>query len=58
MLARTEEVLRSRDENVEELVKIIEQKKGVHGYKETQNAIEEVSEAKTELDEQKSEIHI
>ncbi len=56
VVTRTEEVLRSRDENVEELVKIIEEKKGVHGYKQTQNAIEVVSVAKNELDEQKSEI--
>ena len=56
VLARTEEILRSRDENVEELVKIIEEKKGVRGYKQTQDALEEVSVAKNELDEQKSEI--
>ena len=56
VLARTEEILRSRDENVEELVKILEEKKGVRGYKQTQDALEEVSVAKNELDEQKSEI--
>lgn len=56
VLARTEEILRSRDENVKELVKMIEEKKGVSGYKNTQEGLEEVSVAKNELDEQKNEI--
>ena len=56
VLSRTEEILKSRDENVQELAKIIAEKKGVHGYKQTQDALEEVSVAKNELDEQKSEI--
>ena len=56
VLARTEEILKSRDENIEELVTILEQKKGVHGYRETQGALEEVSAAKGEIDERKGEV--
>lgn len=56
VLARTEEILKSRDENIEELVKILEQKKGVHGYRDTQNALEEVSAAKGAFDERKGEV--
>ena len=53
VLARTEEILKARDDNVQELVAILEQKKGVHGYRQTQEALEEVSSAKSELDQQK-----
>ena len=53
VLARTEEILKARDDNVQELVTILEQKKGVHGYRQTQEALEEVSSAKSELDQQK-----
>lgn len=56
VLARTEEILKSRDDNIEELVTILEQKKGVHGYRETQDALEEVSAAKSEIDERKGEV--
>lgn len=56
VLARTEEILKSRDDNVQELVAILEQKKGVYGYRQTQEVLEEVSAAKSELDQQKGKI--
>lgn len=56
VLARTEEILKSRDENIEELVTILEERKGVHGYRETQDALEEVSVAKSEFDERKGAV--
>ena len=52
VLTRTVEILKSRDTNVQELVKIMEKKKGVHGYRETQEAIEDASAAKSQLDDQ------
>ena len=51
VLDRTVEILKSRDENVLELMKLLEMKKGVHGYRSTQDAIENASAAKSKLDE-------
>ena len=56
VLARTEEILKSRDENVQELVAILEQKQGVQGYRHTQDTLEQVSAAKSELDETKGKV--
>lgn len=56
VLARTEEILKSRDENVQELVAILEQKKGVQGYRQAQETLEHVSTVKSELDEQKEKV--
>ena len=53
VLARTEEILRSRDENTQELVALLEDKKGVRGFVQAQETLEQVSAAKSELDEQK-----
>ena len=53
VLARTEEILKSRDENMQELVALLEEKKGVRGYVHAQETLEQVSAAKSELDEQK-----
>ena len=53
VLARTEEILRSRDENMLELVALLEEKKGVRGYVQAQETLEQVSAAKSDLDEQK-----
>ena len=55
VLARTEEILKSRDENAQELIEILEKKKGVQGYRQTQEALEDVSVAKGEIDEQKGQ---
>lgn len=56
VLARTEEILKSRDENLQDLLVTLEQKKGVHGYRETQENLEHVSTAKSGLDEQKENV--
>jgi len=50
VLDRTMEILKSRDENVQELIELLEKKKGIHGYRTTQNAIEGVSMEKSDLD--------
>ncbi len=50
VLERTFEILKSRDENAQEMVELLEKRKGVHGYRTTQNAIEEASEEKSGLD--------
>ena len=55
VLARTEEILKSRDENVNELVALLEEKKGVRGYVQAQETLEHVSVAKSELDKEKEE---
>ena len=55
VIARTEEILKSRAQNTEELVELLEKKKGVHGYQMTQEAIEDASAMKSELDEQKGQ---
>lgn len=52
VLARTEEILKSRDQNAQELLELMEKKKGVHGYRKAQEAIEDASTAKSEFDEQ------
>lgn len=51
VLARTEEILKSRDQNTVELMELMEKKKGVHGYRQAQEAIEDASAVKSELDE-------
>jgi intraflagellar transport protein 81 len=51
VLARTEEILKSRDDNTLELMELIEKQKGVHGYRQAQEEIEDASAVKSELDE-------
>ena len=51
VLTRTEEILKSRDENTLELMELMEKNRGVHGYRKAQEAIEDASAAKSELDE-------
>lgn len=51
VLDRTVEILKSRDENTQELMELLEKKKGVHGYRSTQDAIEDASAEKSDLDE-------
>lgn len=53
VLSRTEEILKSRDENTQELVALLEEKKGVRGYVQAQETLEQVSAAKSELDKEK-----
>ena len=56
VLSRTEEILKSRDENVEELLKFLEEREGVTGYRKTQDTLEKVSSMKSEVDEKKEEM--
>ena len=53
VLARTEEILKSRNENTQELVALLEEKKGVRGYVKAQETLEQVSSAKGDLDKEK-----
>ena len=55
VLSRTEEILKSRDDNVEELLKFLEEREGVTGYRETQDTLEKVSAMKSEVDDKKEE---
>ena len=50
VLDRTLEILKSRDENAQEVIELLEKRKGVHGYRATQNSIENTSEEKSGLD--------
>lgn len=51
VLARTEEILKSRAQNAQELLEVLEKKKGVFGYRQAQEAIEDASGVKSDLDE-------
>ncbi len=55
VLSRSEEILRSKDDNVQELVKFLEERQGVSGYKNTQDTLEKVSAMKSNVDERKEE---
>lgn len=53
VLQRTEQVLKSRDNNLEQFLSDLEKQKGVEGYRETQRAIIEMSEKAAEIDQMK-----
>lgn len=53
VLARTEEILKGKDDTFQQQMSSLETKKGVAGYHETQEELEKVSAIKSELDEQK-----
>jgi intraflagellar transport protein 81 len=53
ILQRTEQILRSRDEHIEEFLAELEKKKGVAGFHTAQDNLEKVSERKEVLDEEK-----
>ncbi|PIK37901.1 putative intraflagellar transport protein [Apostichopus japonicus] len=53
VLTRTEEILRQRDEAIQEQLSMLEAKKGVSGYHDTQEELEKVSAIKSELDDMK-----
>ena len=55
VLSRTQEILKSRDENIQELLEFMENRKGVSGYRETQEDLEKVSKLKSELDDKKGQ---
>eukprot|EP00128_Syssomonas_multiformis_P000842 Colp12_sorted_trinity150504_noHs@30998 len=54
IVQRTEAILHSRAENVDELLSALEAKKGVSGFREMQDNLEMVSSKKAELDEHKA----
>lgn len=53
VLSRTDEILRQRNEHVNRQLSVLERKKGVAGYRETQEELEKVSAIKSDLDDQK-----
>ena len=55
VLSRTEEIIKSRDENAQELLEFMEKRKGVSGFRSTQDNLEKVSNVKSELDSKKEE---
>lgn len=55
VLQRTEEILRSRDDNITEFNEQMEKDKGVEGYANTQEALEDVSTKKNKIDKSKGD---
>lgn len=53
VLARTEEILRSRNDNIQQFNADLEKEKGVSGFGQVQDNLEQVSSQKAELDSQK-----
>ncbi|XP_077570951.1 intraflagellar transport protein 81 homolog [Stigmatopora nigra] len=53
VLQRTEEIIKQRNEVVQEKLQIVEAEKGISGYSNTQEELERVSAIKSELDEKK-----
>ena len=52
-LHRTEQILRSKVENVDAVLESLEKKRGVLGYRETKDKLERTAEATAEIDVQK-----
>ena len=52
-LSRTEQILRGRDENLQDLLSKIEEKKGVSGYLQTQRELANISKLKNTTDQLK-----
>ena len=55
VLARTLEVINSRNENLHQTLSAMESAKGVSGFRDTQDNLEKVANLKANLDEQKGE---
>merc|ERR1712100_218205 len=55
VLNRTEQILKSRDDNVSELLARLEQEKGVSGYQQQEKELKEISQKKTVTDRQKGQ---
>ncbi len=55
ILKRTEDILKSRDTNIEELLQDLEKKHGVAGFREVQKNLEHISMAKGNIDELKGQ---
>lgn len=55
VLSRTEEILKARDEYIDQQLSALEDKHGVGGYRKTQETLEKVSHKKSTLDTQKGQ---
>jgi len=55
VLNRTEQILKTRDENVSEFMAQREQEKGVSGYQKTEQELQEISQKKTTTDREKGQ---
>jgi len=55
VLHRTEQILRGRDKNLDGFLKDLEAKKGVVGYRETQEKLEKASEMTADVDQNKEQ---
>lgn len=53
VLQRTEQILKSRDANLEQFLVDLERQKGVEGYRETQRSLVEMTEKAAEIDQLK-----
>ncbi|XP_013415931.1 intraflagellar transport protein 81 homolog [Lingula anatina] len=53
VLSRTEEILKTRDNAIIQQLSAVEAKKGVSGYRDTQEELEKVSSVKSEMDDVK-----
>lgn len=55
VLRRTEEILKSKDEKVEQFLRKLEQEKGIQGFRQIQKEIIDASQTKNEIDKEKGE---
>merc|ERR1712224_850362 len=55
VLNRTEQILKTRDENVSEFMAQREQEKGVAGYQKTEQELAQISQKKTDTDREKGQ---
>ncbi len=55
LLGRTEQILRGRDRNLEDFLQNLEMKKGIVGYRETQQKLERASEITSSVDANKEQ---
>ncbi|XP_064615158.1 intraflagellar transport protein 81 homolog [Liolophura sinensis] len=53
VLSRTEEILKQQENSINQQLGVLEKKKGVAGYRETQEELEKVSSVKSEYDDMK-----
>ena len=55
VLTRTENILKSRADNIEELMANMEKEKGIQGYSKMEDKLEDISKNKEKLDNQKDQ---
>mmetsp|Transcript_11256 Transcript_11256/g.10886 ORF Transcript_11256/g.10886 Transcript_11256/m.10886 type:complete len:562 (+) Transcript_11256:46-1731(+) len=53
ILQRTEQILKSRDNNLDDFLQELERKKGIEGYRDTQKSLVEMAERSAEVDQMK-----